>query len=242
MIMIPLAQKLYSSQSNAYATIEKKFKVMNQILYYVNQLYYEDVDMESLMDGAFKGIMEQLDPHSIFISAKDQENIDELFKGEFQGIGIEFDILNNYITVISPVVGGPSEKAGLLSGDWIISIDGESAKGIDREEVYKKLRGKKGTKVALKIGRYGTEPFNVVITRDDIPLFSVRATSMLDEETGYIWLTRFSTKSGPEVKKSLDILLNKGMQRLVLDLRNSTKSFCFGNLVRTSTKLSPLFA
>ena len=70
MIMIPLAQKIYSSQSNAYATIEKKFKVMNQILYYVNQLYYEDVDMESLMDGAFKGIMEQLDPHSIFISAK----------------------------------------------------------------------------------------------------------------------------------------------------------------------------
>ena len=163
----------------------------------IRDRYYEDVDMESLMDGAFKGIMEQLDPHSIFISAKDQENIDELFKGEFQGIGIEFDILNNYITVISPVVGGPSEKAGLLSGDWIISIDGESAKGIDREEVYKKLRGKKGTKVALKIGRYGTEPFNVVITRDDIPLFSVRATSMLDEETGYIWLTRFSTKSGP---------------------------------------------
>ena len=116
---------------------------MNQILYYVNQLYYEDVDMEAIMDGAFKGIMDQLDPHSIFISAKDQENIDELFKGEFQGIGIEFDILNNYITVISPVVGGPSEKAGLLAGDWIINIDGKSAKGVDREDVYKKLRGKK---------------------------------------------------------------------------------------------------
>ncbi len=236
MIMIPLAQKLYSSQSNAYAIIEKKFKVMNQILYYVNQLYYEDVDMESLMDGAFKGIMEQLDPHSIFISAKDQENIDELFKGEFQGIGIEFDILNNYITVISPVVGGPYEKAGLLSGDWIISIDGESAKGIDREEVYKKLRGKKGTKVSLKIGRYGTEPFNVVIIRDDIPLFSVRATSMLDKETGYIWLTRFSTKSGPEVKKSLDILLNKGMQRLVLDLRNNS-----GGILEQAAEVANIF-
>ncbi len=136
--MIPLSQKVYSKQTNPYAVLEKKFKVMNQILYYVNQLYYEDVDMESLMDGAFKGIMEQLDPHSIFISAKDQENIDELFKGEFQGIGIEFDILNSYITVISPVVGGPSEKAGLMSGDWIISIDGVSAKGVDREEVYKK--------------------------------------------------------------------------------------------------------
>ena len=236
MIMIPLAQKLYSSQSNAYAIIEKKFKVMNQILYYVNQLYYEDVDMESLMDGAFKGIMEQLDPHSIFISAKDQENIDELFKGEFQGIGIEFDILNNYITVISPVVGGPSEKAGLLSGDWIISIDGESAKGIDREEVYKKLRGKKGTKVSLKIGRYGTEPINVVIIQEDIPLISVRATSMLDKETGYIWLTRFSTKSGPEVKKSLDILLNKGMQRLVLDLRNNS-----GGILEQAAEVANIF-
>ena len=211
MVALPITQKLYSNQTNPYAIIEKKFKVMNQILYYVNQLYYEDIDMEALMDGAFKGIMDQLDPHSIFISAKDQENIDELFRGEFQGIGIEFDILNNYITVISPVVGGPSEKAGLLAGDWIINIDGESAKGIDREDVYKKLRGKKGTRVELKIGRYGIEPFDMTIIRDDIPLFSVRATSMLDDDTGYIWLTRFSTKSGPEVKQSLDALLDQGM-------------------------------
>ena len=115
MVMIPLSQKVYSSQTNPYAVIEKKFKVMNQILYYVNQLYYEDVDMESLMDGAFKGIMEQLDLHSIFISAKDQENIDELFKGEFQGIGIEFDILNNYITVISPVVS-------TFFNNWLITL------------------------------------------------------------------------------------------------------------------------
>ena len=236
MVLIPLSQKVYSTQTNPYAVIEKKFKVMNQILYYVNQLYYEDVDMESLMDGAFKGIMEQLDPHSIFISAKDQENIDELFKGEFQGIGIEFDILNNYITVISPVVGGPSEKAGLMSGDWIISIDGVSAKGVDREEVYKKLRGKKGTKVSLKIGRFGTDPFNVVIIRDDIPLFSVRATSMLDDKTGYIWLTRFSTKSGPEVKKSLDVLLNQGMQRLILDLRNNS-----GGILEQAAEVANIF-
>ena len=183
-----------------------------------------------------KGIMEQLDPHSIFISAKDQENIDELFKGEFQGIGIEFDILNNYITVISPVVGGPSEKAGLMSGDWIISIDGVSAKGVDREVVYKKLRGKKGTKVSLKIGRFGTEPFDVVIVRDDIPLFSVRATSMLDEKTGYIWLTRFSTKSGPEVKKSLDVLLKQGMQRLILDLRNNS-----GGILEQAAEVANIF-
>ena len=236
MILLPTTQKLYSNQTNPYAIIEKKFKVMNQILYYVNQLYYEDVDMETLMDGAFKGIMDQLDPHSIFISAKDQENIDELFRGEFQGIGIEFDILNNYITVISPVVGGPSEKAGLLAGDWIINIDGESAKGIDREDVYKKLRGKKGTRVELKIGRYGIEPFNVTIIRDDIPLFSVRATSMLDDDTGYIWLTRFSTKSGPEVKQSLDALLDQGMKRMVLDLRNNS-----GGILEQAAEVANIF-
>ena len=236
MVALPITQKLYSNQTNPYAIIEKKFKVMNQILYYVNQLYYEDIDMEALMDGAFKGIMDQLDPHSIFISAKDQENIDELFRGEFQGIGIEFDILNNYITVISPVVGGPSEKAGLLAGDWIINIDGESAKGIDREDVYKKLRGKKGTRVELKIGRYGIEPFDVTIIRDDIPLFSVRATSMLDDDTGYIWLTRFSTKSGPEVKQSLDALLDQGMKRMVLDLRNNS-----GGILEQAAEVANIF-
>ena len=136
-IALPLTQFIYSNQNNPYSIIESKFKVMNQILYYVNQLYYDDVDMESLMDGAFKGIMDQLDPHSIFISVKDQKTIDEMIKGEFQGIGIEFDILNEYITVIAPVVGGPSEKSGIQAGDWIVEIDGNSARGIDREDVYK---------------------------------------------------------------------------------------------------------
>ena len=222
LIMIPASQFLYSKQNNPYAIIETKFKVMNQILYYVNQLYYDSVDMESLMDGAFKGIMDQLDPHSVFISAKDQKNIDEMFRGEFQGVGIEFDILNEYITVIAPVVGGPSEKAGILAGDWIIAIDGEDAQGIDRDDVYKKLRGKKGTKVDLKIGRIGSDNFNVTIIRDDIPLYSVRASVMLDDRTGYTWLTRFSTKSGSEVRKAINSLLRQGMNRLVLDLRNNS--------------------
>ena len=220
MIAVPLTQ-LTSKQNNAYSIIESKFKVMNQMLYYVNQLYYKDVDMESLLDGALSGIMEQLDPHSIFISAKDQKNIDEMFKGEFQGIGVEFDILNGYITVIAPVVGGPSEKAGIQSGDWITEIDGVSAKGIERDEVYKKLRGKKGTRVDLKIGRVGTSPFDVTIIRDDIPLYSVRASTMLDKNTGYAWLTRFSTKSGKEMRLAVNKLLDQGMTRMILDLRNN---------------------
>ena len=184
--------------------------------------YYKDVDMEELMDGAFDGIMEKLDPPSVFISAKDQKNIDEMFQGEFQGIGIEFDILNKYITVIAPVVGAPSERAGILPGDWIIELDGESAYNISRDDVFKKLRGKKGTKVDLKIGRSGTENFDIVIIRDDIPLYSVRASTMLNDEVGYTWLTRFSNKSGQEVRKAVESLLNQGMKKLILDLRSNS--------------------
>ncbi|MDP7071967.1 MAG: PDZ domain-containing protein, partial [Candidatus Marinimicrobia bacterium] len=114
---------------------------MNQILYHVNELYFEDINMEKLMDGAFSGIMKELDPHSIYIPAKKQKDVDELFRGKFQGIGIEFDILNGYITVISPVADSPSERAGLLPGDQITAIDGEDAYNITKEDVYQTLRG-----------------------------------------------------------------------------------------------------
>ncbi len=236
LIAFPLNQAIYSKQKNSYSIIESKFKVMNQILYFINQLYYQDVDMEALMDGAFQGIMDQLDPHSVFISTKDKKNIDEMFRGEFQGIGIEFDILNEYITVIAPVIGGPSEKAGIQAGDWIVEIDGESARGIQREDVYKKLRGKKGTRVDLKVGRIGADPFSVTIIRDDIPLYSVRASVMLDDRTGYVWLTRFSTKSGPEVRKAIDKLLGQGMDRMILDLRNNS-----GGILEQAAEVANIF-
>ena len=235
-LAISLGQVIHSTQKNPYAVIENKFKVMNQILYYINQLYYEEVKMEALMNGAFQGIMDELDPHSIFISAKDQKNIEEMFRGKFQGIGIEFDILNNYITVIAPVMGGPSEKAGIQAGDWVVEINGESARGIQRDDVYKKLRGKKGTRVDLKIGRIDTDPFDVTIIRDDIPLYSVRASVMLDNSTGYVWLTRFSTKSGTEVKKAINTLLKQGMDRMVLDLRNNS-----GGILEQAAEVANLF-
>ena len=137
MILIPLSQLLYSK--NQYSIIEEKFKVMNQILYYINQLYFEDVDMDEVMEGAFHGMFEKLDPHSIYIPAKQQEELDELFRGSFQGIGIEFDILNGYITVISPVADSPSERAGLMPGDQITAINGEDAFEITKKDVFKKL-------------------------------------------------------------------------------------------------------
>ena len=223
LIIIPLSQVLYSK--NPYSSIEDKFRVMNQILYYINQLYFEEVDMDKLMDGAFHGIFEKLDPHSTYIPAKQQEEIDELFRGSFQGIGIEFDILNGYITVISPVADSPSERAGLMPGDQIIAINGEDAFEITKKDVFKKLRGPKGTSVDITIRRFGGEKFDVIIIRDDIPIYSVRAALMLDNEIGYIWLTRFSATSDNEVRASLNQLEGQGMKKLILDLRYNSGGF-----------------
>ena len=221
--IIPLSQILYSK--NPYSAIEGKFKIMNQILYYINQFYFEDVDMDELMEGAFQGIFKQLDPHSIYIPAKQQEEIDELFRGSFQGIGIEFDILNGYITVISPVADSPSERAGLMPGDQIIAINGEDAYEITKKDVFKKLRGPKGTSIEITIRRLGGDKFDVIIIRDDIPIYSVRAALMLDNETGYIWLTRFSAATDEEVRTSFNQLEAQGMKKLVLDLRNNSGGF-----------------
>lgn len=224
-IALPFVQKHFFSAQNSYSIIENKMRTMNQILYHVNELYFEDINMEKLMDGAFSGIMKELDPHSIYIPAKKQKDVDELFMGKFQGIGIEFDILNGYITVISPVADSPSERVGLLPGDQITSIDGEDAYNITKEEVFQTLRGPRGTSVDLMIRRIGGEEFPVTIIRDNIPIYSVRTATMLDENTGYIWLTRFSASTSKEMKASLEKLEELGMTQLILDLRMNSGGY-----------------
>ena len=224
-LTIPAVRILYSESKDTYRIIENKFRVFNQIIQYVNEYYYEDVDMEKIWNGAFHGFMEKLDPHSVYIPPKKQEEIDEIFRGEFQGIGIEFDVLEGFITVIAPVADSPSERVGLQPGDRIIEIDGEDAYGITKDEVIKTLRGPKGTNVDLKIARIGSESFEVTIIRDFIPIYSVRAALMLDDQTGYIWLTRFTATSSEEIRNALKKLDDNGMKRLVLDLRNNSGGF-----------------
>jgi len=224
--VILMASYAFSSNQNVYRILKEKVNVLNQIITYVNHFYFDDVDLEQVMDGAFHGLMEELDPHSTYIPAKDQENIDELFRGKFQGIGIEFDILQGYITVISPIPDSPSDHVGLQSGDKIISINDEDAYKITKDEVFKKLRGKKGSSVDLSIQRIGVaKPFEVTIIRDDIPIYSVAAASMIDDSTGYIFLRRFSATTDTEVKKALNKLDGMGMKRLVFDLRGNSGGF-----------------
>ena len=224
-IAFPSVRNLYSATKDTYRVIENKFRIFNQIIQYVNEYYYDEVDIEKIWDGAFHGFMEKLDPHSVYIPPKKQEEIDEIFRGKFQGIGIEFDILDGYITVIAPVADSPSERVGLQPGDKIIEIDNKDAYGITKNEVMKTLRGRKGTSVDLKIARIGQGSFPVTIIRDDIPIYSVRASLMLDEQTGYIWLTRFTATSSEEMKNAINKLDDLGMKRMILDLRNNTGGF-----------------
>ena len=218
--------RVYSSNQNVYRVLRGKINVLQQIISYVNHFYFDTVDMDKVMDGAFHGLMEELDPHSNYIPAKEQENINELFKGKFQGIGIEFDILEGFITVISPVPDSPSDIVGLMPGDKIIAINGEDAYKITKDQVFKKLRGRKGTKVVVTISRIGTsKPFDVTIIRDNIPIYSVGAATMLDDKTGYIFLRRFSATTEKEVAAALDTLLAKGMERLLFDLRGNSGGF-----------------
>ncbi len=217
---------LYSQNQNTMDTLKQKMRVLNQIISYINELHFEKVDLGSLMEGAFEGIMKKLDPHSVYIPPKDLGEIDEKFKGKFQGIGIEFDILNGYITVITPVADSPSERVGLQPGDQIIEINGEDAYEITKDEVFNKLRGRKGTPVTVLVRRFGlSRPFEVTIIRDDIPIYSVWAEAMVDDSTGYVRLTRFSATTAKEVKKAIESLKLKGMTQLLLDLRNNSGGY-----------------
>jgi carboxyl-terminal processing protease len=219
-------QSLYSQGKSSFSSIKEKMQVLNQIITYINEFHFEKVDLGKLMEGAFDGIMKKLDPHSVYIPPKDLEEIDEKFKGKFQGIGIEFDILNGYITVITPVAESPSERAGLQPGDQIIAINSEDAYKITKDDVFKKLRGKKGTPVTVTVRRIGLpKPFDVKIVRDNIPIYSVWAETMIDDSTGYIRLTRFSATTKQEVESAINRLKTKGMKQLLLDLRNNSGGY-----------------
>jgi len=234
LIFLPEA---YSKNRSIYRILKDKIVVMQQIISYVDHFYFDIVDMDKIMDGAFHGLMEELDPHSTYIPAKEQENIDELFRGNFQGIGIEFDVLHGYITVISPVPDSPSDHVGLQSGDRIIAINGEDAYKITKDEVVKKLRGEKGTSVDITIQRLGQEePFDVTIIRDDIPIYSVGAATMIDDETGYILLRRFSATTIKEVNKAIKKLDEQNFEKLIFDLRGNS-----GGYLEQAAAVSNLF-
>jgi carboxyl-terminal processing protease len=209
-----------------------------EVFMYVKRYYVEPVDSDKLITGAIEGMLGKLDPHSVYLAPKNLEQESERIEGAFEGIGIEFIVLNKILTVVSPIVGGPSEAAGLAPGDRIIRIEDKSAYGITEDEVFKKLRGPKGSKVKITVARDNQpEPFDVMITRDRIPIYSVYSAFMLEDgKTGYIWLARFAKTSAEEMEAALKDLEAKGMKQLILDLRYNP-----GGLLEQAIELADLF-
>lgn len=189
-------------------------------LYIANN--YPDQNMDKLTERAIREMLSTLDPHSVYIEPEDSDRIQESFDGKFQGIGIQFNIIQDTITVISPISGGPSDNLGIMSGDRIISIEDSSAIGFTNKDVMRSLRGEKGTEVNIKVLRpRSNKPITYRIVRDDIPITTIDTHYMLDDNTGYIKINRFAATTHDEFLTSADDLKKKGMEKMVLDLRNN---------------------
>ncbi|OGU73613.1 MAG: peptidase [Ignavibacteria bacterium RBG_16_34_14] len=194
----------------------------NDVLTFTEKYYVEEVDTQVLVEAAINGMLNKLDPHSVYIPASQLQSVEENFRGDFEGIGIEFQVVNDTLTVVSPITGGPSEALGIQSGDRIIKIDGKDALGLTSEEVRNKLRGKKGTKVNVTILRHGVDdPIEYEIIRDKIPIYSVDTHFMLDDKTGYVSVSRFAETTYDELVSALNDLNKQGMKQLVFDLRGN---------------------
>lgn len=198
---------------------------LDEILKYVEAKYVDSVNTESLRREAIEHLLSKLDPHSVYISPDELKAVEEDMSGGFEGIGIEFLMVDDTMHVITPISGGPAEAAGMLAGDKVISINDTSIAGVkvDNGTIFRKLRGKKGTSVKVGILR-GKEKaqryFN--LTRAVIPVQSVDVAYMLDDKTGYIRINRFTERTNQEFMEGLTNLAeNKGLQHLVLDLRGN---------------------
>ena len=221
-----LAPTVIAQQTRLADTLSAGQQRVDFIMRLIDANYTDTPDMEALSTEAINAMLKHLDPHSVYIPAKDVERANEGLQGNFEGVGISFQIVSDTIVVGSVIDGGPSEKVGLQVGDKIIRIDHQPATGdsINNQFVFNHLRGKKGTLVNLDILRQGTV-YNFEITRDKVPIYSIDTYFMADSTVGYIRLIRFARTSLDEFHKALKSLQKQGMQALILDLRGNTGGF-----------------
>ncbi len=212
---------------NSQYQSKQAFKYV-QFLKYLNDYYVDSIDNEKLVEDAIIGHLHELDPHSTYISSEDVKKTNEPLKGNFEGVGISFNILNDTLFVITPVPGGPSEKVGIQSGDRILKVDGENIAGIGltNEDVFSLLRGTKGTKVTVTIlRRSANKLLDFTITRDKIPINSLDAAYIISEGVGYIKLNRFSMTTMNEFTDASIRLIKKGAEELILDLTGNAGGY-----------------
>lgn len=197
---------------------------LKEILTLIDKNYVDEVDLDEVTESTIRRMLRDLDPHSYYISAKDVDRVSSQLKGNYEGIGIQFDIVRDTIYVVEALSGGPSERMGIKSGDKIVTVEGENVGGIgiNTQGVYDRLLGPKGSQVKIEIKRGGEQellPF--LITRDKIPTTSVDVSYMITPEIGYIKFSNFSTTVYDEVASAIISLSEQGMKKLILDLQNN---------------------
>lgn len=191
---------------------------------YIENLYVDSVDTQKMTEASLKGMLEDLDPHSTYATPKEVKAFNEPLQGGFDGIGVQFNILEDTLVVIQPVIKGPSEKAGIIAGDRIVTVNDTSIAGVkmSKEEIMVRLRGPKGTKVKLGILRSGIKDIQYfVVTRDKIPLKSIDAVYMIRPQIGYIRIGNFGKTTHDEFVEGLKELKKKGMRNLIIDLEDN---------------------
>ena len=190
----------------------------------ISRLYVDSVDEDKMVESAIIEMLAQLDPHSTYNNAEEVRAMNEPLQGNFEGIGIQFQMIEDTLLVIQPVSGGPSEKVGILAGDRITAVNDTAIAGVKMgtDDIMKRLRGPKGTKVNLTIVRRGvTDPLSFTVKRDKIPIFSLDAAYMIQPQTGYIRINRFAATTGEEFLQALEKLQAQGMKDLILDLQGN---------------------
>ena len=213
---------------NRLSIINSGSNKLNDLLHIIDDQYVDTVNMSDLVETAMPQILSELDPHSVYISAKDVQTANDDLKGSFFGIGIEFTIRQDTIHVQNVIANGPAERAGLLAGDKIVEVDGKPfvGKEVTNDVAVHKLKGEKDTKVQVGIMRYKEKTVRrITITRGEIPMKSVTATYMLNDATGYIKVKNFGEKTYPELLIALATLAQEGFENLVIDLRGNTGGY-----------------
>lgn len=213
---------------NRLSIINSGSNRLNNLLHIIDDQYVDAVNIDSLVDLAIPKILSELDPHSVYMTAKEVQSANDELKGSFSGVGIEFVIRKDTIHVQNVIKNGPAEKAGILAGDKIVAIDGKPFVGkiVTEYEAKHRLKGPKDTKVTIGVQRYKSKKvYTYTVTRGEIPTKSVTAAYMLDDKTGYVRIKNFGETTYPELLVALAKLSREGFNNLVIDLRDNTGGY-----------------
>ena len=214
---------------------------LQNLLHIIDDQYVDTVDVADLVEKAMPQLLSELDPHSVYISAKDKQTAEDDLRGSFSGVGIEFTIRQDTVRVQNVIGNGPAERAGLIAGDKIVTIDDSLfvGKKVTNEEAMHRLKGPKDTKVKVGVIRYGEKDVRqFTITRGEIPMHSVNAVYMIDEKTGYVRIKNFGENTYRELLVALAQLAMDGFQQLVIDLRGNTGGY-LGTAVQIANEFLP---